>query len=125
VQNASSAEQLLGAVLGETIHLPEGRTLSISGALIVRRAEEFGELFRAAAQASVSLTLEFSEISEADLTFVQLVESLRRSAERSGAQVRLAQPAEGALLSVLERGGFLDPAVPERTAFWTQQDTGQ
>lgn len=111
--------------MSETSHLPEGRTLSLSGALTVRRAEELGGLVRAAAAESAFLILDISEVSEADLSFVQLVESLRRSEARSGARVRLARPADGALLTVLERGGFLDPATPERTAFWTQQDTGQ
>jgi ABC-type transporter Mla MlaB component len=121
----SCAGQLLGAVLSEANHLPEGRTLSISGALTVRRADELAVLFRTAVAESTRLILEVSDVSEADLSFVQLVESLRRSSARSGAGVRLARPAEGALLSLLDRGGFLDPATPERAAFWTQSEIGQ
>ena len=54
---------------------------------------------------------------------MQIVESARLWAARAGGRLSLSQPASGGLLSVLERGGFLDPAFPERTAFWTGTET--
>lgn len=54
-----------------------------------------------------------------DLTFVQLIESGRRTAAANGCDFRLAAPAEGQLLETLERGGFL--ASPEQRDFWLMQ----
>jgi len=91
----------------------------MSGALSVRKAGELAERLRAALGTAGALTLDLSDVAEADLSFVQLVESARVSAARKGVPLALARPADGAVLSVLERGGFLDPAAPERVAFWT------
>jgi hypothetical protein len=54
-----------------------------------------------------------------DLTFVQLIESARRTARDAGAAFRLAAPAAGALRETLERGGFL--AAPVDREFWLMQ----
>lgn len=101
------------------------QTLEISGPLTVRRAQELGELIRTSLAAPSSLTLDLSQAEDADLSFVQIVESARLSASRAGGHLRLNAPATGRLLSVLERGGFLDPAFPERTAFWTGTETSR
>lgn len=97
--------------------------LEISGALTVRRAQELSDIIRARLNTSPSLVLALPDAADADLSFVQLVESARRSAARAGGRVRLSAPASGGLLSVLERGGLLDPAFPERAAFWTATET--
>lgn len=51
-----------------------------------------------------------------DLTFVQLMESARRAASEAGGELVLAEPAGGALLETLQRGGFLTD--PDRSRFW-------
>ena len=53
-----------------------------------------------------------------DLTFVQLMESARRSAREAGKSLSRAAPAGGGLLETLERGGFLTEAAGERREFW-------
>jgi len=65
------------------------------------------------------LVVDVSEVTAADLSFVQLIESARAACVRQGAALRLAGPAAGALRDVLDRGGFLDPADAERLQFWT------
>ena len=54
-----------------------------------------------------------------DITFLQLVESARRTAREVGCDFRLAAPAAGPLLETLNRGGFL--AAPEQREFWLMQ----
>jgi hypothetical protein len=66
-----------------------------------------------------------NDVTEADLTFVQLIESARRSAMESERSIQLRHPAEGAVLQVLQRGGFLDPGDPDRAAFWLQGTSEQ
>nr|WP_241736064.1 STAS domain-containing protein [Caulobacter sp. RHG1] len=66
------------------------------------------------------VAIDVSSLSEVDLTFVQLIESARRAAAERGRTIRLRTPAQGALLQVLQRGGFLDPEDQERSDFWLQ-----
>jgi hypothetical protein len=69
-----------------------------------------------------SLILDVDAVAEADLTFVQLVESARRKASEAGYSFKLRHPAAGAVLEVLERGGFLDDENSDRARFWLQGD---
>ncbi|WP_297509132.1 STAS domain-containing protein [uncultured Caulobacter sp.] len=62
--------------------------------------------------------IDVDELGEADLTFVQLLESARRAAAEEGRRLDLSRPAHGALLQVLQRGGFLDPEDRDRSEFW-------
>ncbi|MBU4435619.1 MAG: STAS domain-containing protein [Alphaproteobacteria bacterium] len=65
--------------------------------------------------------LDISGVTETDLTFVQMIESARRQAAASGRDLVLSRPAEGAVLEVLRRGGFLDDDVCNRAEFWLQE----
>lgn len=72
-----------------------------------------------------SIIIELDGLEEADLTFVQLIESARHSAAESGCSIQLSCAADGAVLQVLQRGGFLDPEDRDRTDFWLQGATKQ
>lgn len=65
------------------------------------------------------------ENAEVDLTFVQLLISARKYAAQSGKEIRLAAPASGPLLGVLEDGGFLDDPAQDDAAFWLHKEAGQ
>ncbi len=71
------------------------------------------------------VTIDVSSLSDVDLTFVQLIESARRAAADRGRTIRLRAPAQGALLQVLQRGGFLGPEDPERSDFWLKGTIAQ
>lgn len=71
------------------------------------------------------MTIDVSSLSEVDITFVQLIESARCAAAERGRMLRLRTPAQGALLQVLQRGGFLDPEDQERSDFWLQGTIAQ
>lgn len=64
------------------------------------------------------VVVSLDEVVEADLTLAQLLEAARRTAAERGQAIRLENPAEGAVLQVLQRGGFLDSDDAERVNFW-------
>lgn len=78
--------------------------------------EQLGALLRE----QQAVTVDVEDLTETDLTFVQLLESARRKAGENGARLSLNKPAAGALLEVLRRGGFLDDDTSYRAQFWLQ-----
>lgn len=66
------------------------------------------------------VVMDIDGVTETDLTFVQLIESARRKAAETGRDLVLRHPADGAVLEVLRRGGFLDDASSDRAKFWLQ-----
>lgn len=56
-----------------------------------------------------------------DLSFLQLVESARLHAAESGKELTLSEPASGALLETLRRGGFLEGMSDPDSKFWLHQ----
>ncbi|TAJ72585.1 MAG: STAS domain-containing protein [Phenylobacterium sp.] len=99
--------------------------MAFSGPATIPHVADAWTRLSAAIAGGGDLIVDVSEISGADLSFVQLLESARASCARQGGTVRLAQPAEGALRDVLERGGFLDGADAERLQFWTHAGVAQ
>lgn len=64
------------------------------------------------------VVVNLDDVVEADLTLAQLLEAARRTANARGQTIRLETPAQGAVLLVLQRGGFLDPDDGDRVNFW-------
>ncbi|MDC9811709.1 STAS domain-containing protein [Rhizobium binxianense] len=64
------------------------------------------------------IIIEIPESSEADLSFIQLIESARRQAKAKGKTFKLSSPASGAVLKVLERAGFIESFDKEDENFW-------
>lgn len=67
-----------------------------------------------------SVVMDLSGVTETDLTFIQIIESGRRKAAETGRDFVLRHPAQGAVLEVLQRGGFLDDETSDRATFWLQ-----
>jgi anti-anti-sigma regulatory factor len=89
----------------------------LSGAIDVRSIDEaFGKIKQANGPAGLEIDL--AEVTDIDLTFVQMIESARRGAAETGTALRLAAPASGFVLETLQRGGFLSDPPDERTLFW-------
>jgi hypothetical protein len=59
---------------------------------------------------------DIDQLGEVDLTLVQLLDSARRTALDAGGMFVLAAPAQGELLDLLRRGGFIETA--QQRAFW-------
>jgi len=97
----------------------EDGAIAFSGPATIPHVADAWSRLSAAVTAGGDLVVDISCVTDADLSFVQLIESARASSAQQGATLRLAGPAEGALRDVLERGGFLDGANAERLQFWT------
>jgi ABC-type transporter Mla MlaB component len=97
----------------------------LSGEITLQSVDAIhAKLLDMAAQPVVEI--DCSDVTEADLSLVQLILAARASAQKSRRILALAQPAAGALLDALQRGGFLSVAgakpSPEQ-GFWMQAVT--
>ena len=95
--------------MSETIVLPDSLRLP--------QMVEIQTLLVDALRKSATLELSVPDGAQADLSFVQLIEAARSSAGDGAKALRLKAPANGALLDVLKRGGFLEEASPSAD-FW-------
>lgn len=103
--------------------VPEVATVDLAGAQTVRTIAAAHERLRAELGRADTVRLRLDDVSEFDLSLVQLVLAARRSAQASGKSLHLAAPTGGALRRALDRAGFLtvDPADPcGGSAFWLQ-----
>ncbi|MBB4187801.1 DNA-binding transcriptional ArsR family regulator [Sinorhizobium terangae] len=98
------------AEITQKLELPPALTIRHGGAL----RDELLSAFEKAGRLAITVPAN----AEVDLSFVQLVEATRRYAATLGRAFGLSRPAEGALLSTLERGGFLTKMNPEDREFW-------
>jgi hypothetical protein len=79
----------------------------------------------AALKQDAPVLIDISGVTETDLTFVQLIEAARLQAAETRLTLALRHPATGAVLEVLQRGGFLDDEGSSRAKFWLQGATAQ
>ncbi|MFL9823400.1 STAS domain-containing protein [Rhodoplanes sp. SY1] len=103
--------------------VPEVAVVDLAGAQTVRTIAAAHERLRAELDRADAVRIRLDDVSEFDLTLVQLVLAARRSARAAGKSLDLAAPARGALRRALDRAGFLatDPADPcGGAAFWLQ-----
>lgn len=68
------------------------------------------------------LELDVSQVAEADLSFLQLVEAARKFAVAENKHLRLAAPAAAPLAFLLERAGFLADDNSDAHDFWLKGD---
>lgn len=97
--------------------MQDSECVRIVGAANIATIGEIHARLLAAYRDSDTISIDTAEISEVDLTFIQLVEAVRRSATASGKQIVLTGPADGPLLDTLMRGGFF--SNQDCAAFWT------
>jgi len=103
-------------LLANAEHVP----VSFSGEMTISNIEAAYADLGAALRQDGPVVMDISGVTEADLTFVQLIESARRKAAETGCDFTLRHPADGAVLGVLQRGGFLDDDTSDRVQFWLQ-----
>jgi len=92
--------------------------LALSGDRNVRQAARTHAEVLSALGKPGDLVLDCAGVTEADLSFVQIILAAHRSARAGGRHVTLIAPPEGTLRSVLERGGFAQPGATD-PACWT------
>jgi anti-anti-sigma regulatory factor len=74
--------------------------------LTIATVEAIHAKLREALAGADAITLDCSQASEIDVTFLQLLVSTQRAATRSGKAVRLAAAPSGVLADALRRCGF-------------------
>lgn len=103
-------------LLADAEHVP----VSFSGDVTISNIETAYADLGATLRQDGAVVMDLSGVTDADLTFVQLIESARRKAVETGRGLALRHPADGAVLEVLQRGGFLDDETSDRAKFWLQ-----
>ena len=101
------------------------RVIAFAGPATIPHVTDAWSRLEPAVAAGCDVVVDVSQVDSADLSFIQLIECARTSCAQVGANLRLSQPADGALLDVLDRGGFLDAADTERLQFWTHAGAAQ
>jgi anti-anti-sigma regulatory factor len=86
--------------------------LKLCGSLTTPNSEETHRAIRDALSGSESLVVDCSTATEIDVSFLQLLVSAQRTAERAHKAIALASPPQGVLADALRRCGF---ATAERT----------
>jgi anti-anti-sigma regulatory factor len=97
--------------------------VKFSGVIDVRSIQKPYQTLKKACASGRGVVIDLAGVVDIDVTFLQLVESARRSAAQAGLRIRLAKPAQGAVLETLTRAGFLSAPADDRTRFWLA-DTG-
>lgn len=81
--------------------------LVFSGTQTVRNTDEAVEKLKELVQRGGPVVIDCSGVEEADISFVQLLLSARRTATELGRSMHLTAPAGGALLACLLSAGLL------------------
>ncbi|MGZ2485243.1 MFS superfamily sulfate permease-like transporter [Rhizobium pisi] len=98
----------------ESINLPDALSIRHASELYSKLTDEF--------QSRDTIIISIPEGAEADLSFVQLIESSRRQAKAKGKTFKLSSPANGSVLKVLERAGFIELFDQEDAKFWLHKE---
>ncbi len=94
---------------------PDTNPLTLSGRQTIREAAATHAALLSALQVNGDIILACDDITEVDLSFIQMILAARRSATESGRKLTLRQPADGALRQALIAGGLIsEGALPSR-----------
>ncbi len=83
------------------------QTITLEGDLTLPRAGEIRDLFLKGLREAAVVTLDFAGVGEIDLSFLQLLCSLHRSATREKKQVVIKGDAPKALRDAADAAGYL------------------
>lgn len=92
--------------------------MAVPQSVTVRSARQFANSLSDQFEAESNIDLDLSDLTEVDLAFVEILYAARMQWKRAGRELRLARPAEGALVALLERSGFLTDLTPQDLEFW-------
>ena len=93
--------------------------LKLVSYLTIKNVPEIARELSAAISRSGCVSLSVPADCEADVSFLQLLVSARKSAEASGKTLKLTQPPAGALRDALSRGGFLETGL---NGLWNEEE---
>ena len=97
-------------------------TIRLQGELVLRNAAETRvSLLTALTNDACSIEIDCTEVSGADVSFLQIVLGARRTAAIRGKSIVLSAPPAGALLDALQRSGIVSTTEARGSpddAFW-------
>jgi anti-anti-sigma regulatory factor len=96
--------------------------VELRGSLGLREAAGLATALLAAIEAHRSVTIATGELTEMDVSILQILVSAHKSAARAGKTLTIGTPPDGALHRTLVRAGFAAPDGAPRTPegrFWT------
>lgn len=82
------------------------KMVALSGARSIREAAQTHAEISAALREAGDVCLDCAGVTQADVSFIQIILAGHLSATANGKVLALSAPPEGALLSALQRGGF-------------------
>jgi hypothetical protein len=100
-------------------------SISVPDVLSIRNVSEIHANIIDAFKSNSSIVIEISESAEADMSFIQLIESARRQAKALNKSIALSSPAQGRVLKVLERAGFIEAFDRDDANFWLHKEVKQ
>lgn len=95
--------------------------LTFSDPLTVRFIGSHQDALLGALVGHAAVELSLSPDAACDLSFLQLLEAARIYAGTAGRDLRLSRPADGSLLDLLQRSGFLSAMTAEDRRFWLHE----
>ncbi|WP_367318032.1 STAS domain-containing protein [Rhizobium sp. SSA_523] len=96
-------------------------TLQLDGNLTLRSISAHQERLLSALSQHGLVELDLAGDAQFDLSFLQLLESARIYAGTAGRVVRLSRAADGSLLDLLDRAGFLSAMTAQDRHFWLHE----
>ena len=103
----------------------EYQSVTLPDKLNIRNINDVYAVISQNIKSGKSILISVPDGAEADLSFIQLMNSARIQAKSSGTHVLMSKPAEGSVLSVLERGGFRETFTAEDKKFWLHEEAIQ
>lgn len=105
----------------ETKPLKDIEVLDLEPTLTIRQAAALKTMLLAALDRAEAVELAIDANAEADLSFVQLIESARLQASLRSKTLRLASPARGRVLETVQRAGLTTDMSSQSRAFWLHE----
>jgi anti-anti-sigma regulatory factor len=99
--------------------------LHVTSSAVMRGAADFRQQCIDVLAGEGAIYIDITDVTDADLSFVQTVCALRAAAADAGREVRLRSPAPAPVAALLERAGFLAAATPQDLDFWFHGETAQ
>lgn len=97
-------------------------SVSLPDSLLIRNIRDLHSSIIAGIDSNSAVIIDIPEHADADLSFIQLMESARRHAKAQGKSIALSSPATGQILKVLERAGFIEAFNPDDAKFWLHKE---
>jgi MFS superfamily sulfate permease-like transporter len=104
---------------------PQCTSVKLDGHLTLRTVDAHHAAILSALTGNTSVSIDFDDDVQIDLSFLQLIESARIYADTAGRTISIAKPASGQLHDILDRSGFLQTMSPKDARFWLHKGDDQ